>query len=72
MVNQLGCLRVSWIVFTTFDRAFIISSFELNLAYISVRSYPKLSLKSFRVLLWNSDWGYKYINWTSFGRPVRD
>ena len=54
MVNQLGNLRVSCKVFTTLDNEFMISSFELKRAYISLRRCPKLVLKSLKVLLWNS------------------
>lgn len=53
-INQLGCLNVSCNVLTTFDIELIISSLELNLAYIYFLNSSKLPLNSLYVLLWNS------------------
>ena len=48
----------------------MISSLELNLAYISERRSPRLFLKSLKVLLWNSEYNIWYISYISFGRRV--
>ena len=64
--------RVSCRVFTTFARALMISSLELNLAYISERRSPRLPLKSLKVLLWNSVYVIRYISCIFFGRRVSE
>ena len=50
----------------------MISSLELNLAYISERRSPRLPLKSLKVLLWNSVYVIRYISCIFFGRRVSE